>query len=181
VVQELLQHNDIQIDAQAKYTQHTPLYLAAREGHSSVVAVLLQRGANINAQSDDLVTPLHAAARNGHKAVVQELVQHDDIQIDAKDDAGATPLAWAAKEGHSSVVAVLLQSGANINAQIHDLRTPLHVAATYGHKAVVQELLQNGEININPRDKLGRTPLVYAEDENHPDIAQLLKEHGATE
>merc|ERR1711963_256477 len=169
----------IQIDAKTIYDQLTPLHLAAREGHSSVVAVLLQSGANINAQDDELLTPLHLAAKNGHKAVVQELVQHEDIQIDAKTIYDQlTPLHYAARFGHSSVVAVLLQSGANINAQIHELRTPLHEAATYGHKAVVQELLQNGKININPRDKLGRTPLVYAEDENHPDIAQLLKEHG---
>merc|ERR1712018_886917 len=103
VVQELLQHDDIRIDAKTKY-QHTPLHLAAREGHSSVVAVLLQKGANINTQDHDLWTPIHLAANNSHKAVVQELVQHDNIQIDAKTDGGATPLHLAAKEGHSSVV-----------------------------------------------------------------------------
>merc|ERR1719328_909631 len=57
-VQELLQHDDIQIDAPDNKGR-TPMHLAAQKGHSSVVAVLIQRGANINTHDDYLQTPLH--------------------------------------------------------------------------------------------------------------------------
>ena len=163
--------------------KQTPLHWAAKKGHEAAVEILLnQEGIDLNAVDKDDLTALHWAARNGHEAVVQELVQHDDIRIDAKTKYQHTPLHLAAKEGHSSVVAVLLQSGANINAQNDDLMTPLHWAAAFGHKTVVQELLQHRDtININPRDKWGNTPLSDAKNQNHTEIVLLLKEHGATE
>lgn len=49
----------------------SPLHWAAKEGHSKIVELLIQRGARVNAtnRGDDI--PLHLAAAHGHREVVQ--------------------------------------------------------------------------------------------------------------
>lgn len=47
---------------------YTPLMEASREGHKTVVELLLNRGANVNAKIDDgLETPLTLAASGGFR------------------------------------------------------------------------------------------------------------------
>jgi len=161
--------------------KQTPLHWAAKKGHEAAVEILLnQEGIDINAVDKDDQTALHGAAYNGHEAVVQELVQHDDIRIDAKTKYQHTPLHLAAKEGHSSVVAVLLQSGANINAQDQDLQTPLQWAARNGHKAVVQELLQHDDIQIEVKTEIFQnTPLHLAAKTGHSSVVAVMLQSGA--
>lgn len=50
----------------------SPLHWCAKEGHSKLVEMLLQRGARVNATNmgDDI--PLHLAAAHGHTDIVQQ-------------------------------------------------------------------------------------------------------------
>ena len=54
----------------------TPLHEAAMFGHKHVCELLIERGADVDAKTRDLVTPLHRAARAGHHAVVKLLLEH---------------------------------------------------------------------------------------------------------
>ena len=56
------------------YGQRTPLLLASGSGHRSVVILLLDRGANINAEDDFGLTPAIRASHEGHLDVLQLLV-----------------------------------------------------------------------------------------------------------
>lgn len=73
----------------------SPLHWACREGRSSVVDMLIMRGARINVMNRGDDTPLHLAASHGHRDIVGkvELVQtsnkmnisyHSDIDLIAK-------------------------------------------------------------------------------------------------
>jgi len=57
----------------------TALFLAAQNGHESVVRALIAEGVNVDAARDDGMTPLFVATRRCHRGVVRALV-----------DAGAT-------------------------------------------------------------------------------------------
>ena len=54
----------------------TPLHKASSNGHSEIVEILLQNGAEVNALNEFDFTPLHFAAQNGHFAIVETLLTH---------------------------------------------------------------------------------------------------------
>lgn len=78
-------------------------YCACRNGHTAVAALLLERGADVNAKGVFGGTGLHWAAINGHKSMVEFLVVHGtDLTIrDARFNA--TPEGWAAEGRHEEI------------------------------------------------------------------------------
>jgi ankyrin repeat protein len=54
----------------------TPLHLAAAQGNVEVVRILVERGADTIAQTEDGRTPLHVAAQVGNTEIVRILVEH---------------------------------------------------------------------------------------------------------
>ena len=58
----------------------TPLHLAARNGHTEVVAALITAQAAVNAIDDEGMTPLALAAAKGHTLAAGELIRgHADV------------------------------------------------------------------------------------------------------
>jgi len=78
-------------------------YCACRNGHTAVAALLLERGANVNAKGVFGGTGLHWAAMNGHKSMVELLVAHgaDPTIRDARFNT--TPEGWAAEGRHNEI------------------------------------------------------------------------------
>lgn len=76
---------------------------ACRNGQTPVAALLLERGADVNAKGVFGGTGLHWAAINGHKDTVEFLMAHGaDITIrDAKFNS--TPEGWAAEGQHDEI------------------------------------------------------------------------------
>ncbi len=55
----------------------TPFYAAAYTGHRQVAQLLLDKGADVNAEtSDEGQTPLEVAEEKGHKEIVELLRKH---------------------------------------------------------------------------------------------------------
>lgn len=53
----------------------SPLHWACREGKSSVVDMLIMRGARINVMNRGDDTPLHLAASHGHRDIVAKVAK----------------------------------------------------------------------------------------------------------
>jgi hypothetical protein len=122
----------------------TPLHLAAWRGRLELAALLLQKGATVNAVSKPgRITPLHCAAWAGHHQVVALLLQKGG-RVDSRDVNGWTPLHGAAFEGHDRVVAVLLAKGARVNATDGRGRTPLYWAKIRRFNDVAGQLMRKG-------------------------------------
>jgi ankyrin repeat protein len=91
----------------------TPLHLAAFFGHRETAAMLLDRGADLGARSQNEIanTPLHAAIAGGRNAVAELLVERGaDVNAVAK---GLRPLDIAAGREDDAMVTFLVEHGAD--------------------------------------------------------------------
>lgn len=131
---------------QGSPTGKTPLMFAAHGGHSSVVRILLNRGADLSKKMDHGYTALHLSAQNGRLAVIVELIKAG-ADVEARTSEGATPLGLAAQQGHFEATAALVKAGANVDILVRGGSAPLGVAASRGNVLVVRELLR---ANANP-------------------------------
>ena len=83
-----------------------PLLLASASGHVETVAVLLDAGADIDAQDFTGWTALHAAAFNGDYATASLLVQRGALAEETRWYR-KSPVDIAAMLGHTEIVSIL--------------------------------------------------------------------------
>ena len=158
---------------------HTALHEAVANGHTALIEVLIEYGANIDAMTSNGITPLHAATLYHAQAVVKLLLARG-ANANMMFANGHTPLHWATIRGYTDSVELLLGAGANVNARSHGGRTPLHWAALKGHVLLVKLLLEHGA-DSSVRDELGHTSLDWAMERKHTMVAILLRKQNGVE
>ncbi len=121
------------------YQGYAPLHFAARWGHCEVVELLIKHGANVNAPNEHVcvlncwitlcIDTVFYASKTGSGNVLMNsfsflhfwtsLQWFDDSTVCDMKITGQnyTPLHRAAREGHCKVVELLIECGANVNAQ----------------------------------------------------------------
>ena len=152
---------------------------ASHAGSTDIVSLLLDKGADVNAQDADGYTALSIASRNGHTEVVKLLLDKG-ADVNVQDADGDTALIWASRNGHTEVVKLLLDKGADINAKDKYGDTALILASRKGHTEIVKVLLNAGA-DINAKYNAGNTALILASEKGHTEIVELLKQYGAKE
>jgi len=121
-VAALLIEKGCDVNAASQKSGKTALILAAEEGHSSIVDLLVKANADKERRVHETAslyrgcTALLVAAQCGHTAVVAALAQAGaDVNAEDKVDE-ASALLWAMKNGHSEAAFALIQAGANLDA-----------------------------------------------------------------
>jgi ankyrin repeat protein len=172
------------------FKQSDLLNIACSFGHVECAKALLALGATVNRNPNSNFAPLHCACNSGHPACAQLLIDHgaqvDEVTEDFEgcDQHGITPLHLACDHngknitGFEECIRLLVEKGANINAQDPFGKTPLHYA--YNNPNLIMILLELGA-DITIRDSIGYTVLERIH-ERHKSLVEyymkLLSEPG---
>lgn len=115
----------------------TALMCAAQNGHTDIVRLLIEKGADVNTVAAGTGTALMDAAGNGHADIVRILLEKG---ANVNVNVGGTALMFAAREGNADIVRALLKKGADLNAMDSVGYTALSLAEARGHADVVRVL-----------------------------------------
>jgi ankyrin repeat protein len=162
------------------------LQAASISGYEVIVKLLLDRGADINAEgevfdalerSDWYGTALQAASKKGHAPVVRLLLDEGaDIDVGRGE---WTSLYVASVNGHDAVVGLLLDKGAEINAPGRSQRTCTACCISEwarGGRAITAE--QRSRYQFSGRDGSNRAA-GSASEGGHETVVRLLLDKGA--
>ena len=173
---KLLVERGADVNVQDKHGK-TALQIAATEGSSDIVEILLDYHADLNIAGRH-GGALHLAARQGHDDIAKQLIDKKAI-LDLRAQSELTPLHVVARKGHVKVVKLLCTRGANMNHQTSSGRTPLYIAAENGHLDTAAYLIGEGA-DINLQTTYGKAALHIAIANCHSEIASMLIHAGAT-
>jgi uncharacterized protein len=157
------------------------LVRAVRDNQLGKVEELLEEGVDANSRdssSKDARTALYHAAVFGYTDIAKRLLAKG-----AKVDLGApasgqTPLMVAAFHENRDMVVLLLNSGAQVNAQDPAGDTPLTQAARKGNAELVSLLINAGAF-VDVRTKEGFTALCLAKQSGFAAAIKVLQEAGS--
>eukprot|EP01124_Arcella_intermedia_P025097 TRINITY_DN4416_c0_g1_i2.p1 TRINITY_DN4416_c0_g1~~TRINITY_DN4416_c0_g1_i2.p1 ORF type:complete len:382 (+),score=48.80 TRINITY_DN4416_c0_g1_i2:59-1147(+) len=138
----------------------TPLHRASASKHTETARILLQRGADPNAQNIAERTPLHYAIQFGAAEVVQLLIEHGaDVNLMAHD---LSPLYLAVSMLHLEIVQKLVSAGAHVSRRnmYHD--TPIHLAVERDNLPILAVLVKGKGIYIDRPNRENHSPLSVA-------------------
>ncbi|XP_063056524.1 CARD- and ANK-domain containing inflammasome adapter protein [Engraulis encrasicolus] len=150
------------------------LHVAAEHGQLSVIELLLQGGAKLDARDQQGRTALHRAAAKGHTAAATVLVTAG-ADIYACDNASKTPLHLSAHSGHGETVQALVKVEEEEGRQ---QTTFLHMAAMRDEWEVAEAVLRAGA-EPDSQDGGGKTPLCHAISRGHERTVTVLLNAGA--
>lgn len=113
VVQELCLSSTLEVNKQIREERETALWLACRQGHLSIVEVLLYQRAAVDIIDRHGVTPLLISSDSGYPGIVRLLLAKG-AEVNRVRDNGISPLIIASYQGHEEVVRILVEAGADL-------------------------------------------------------------------
>lgn len=154
-----------------------------------------ETGSDVNAQDKDQETPLHLASYYLSADLVKVLLDYR-AQVDAEDNCGLTPLHQLVLGNHKCrslsgigrlepwdsraiyTAHLLLEHGADVNAQNKDNETPLHLASHLRLHELARLLLENGA-DVDVKKSEGKSPFLVVTRRKGRAMRRLLSEYSA--
>lgn len=156
-------------------------YEACSVGDTTRALQLLDENPTLlNQHNADGYTPLGLASFFGHPETVNCLLHEgaDVNQLSRDGQMNNTALHAAIAGDYKEIAQSLIQLGADVNARAHGkLRagfTPLHVAVRRNNQSICAMLLYHGA-DIHARNDAGQTPLDYALEQTHTELANWFR------
>ena len=176
----------------------TPLHLAVRGESTELCRLLLERGGDVHAQNHWIRTPLHEAVvarrtkgQGCAQAELCTLLIDGGSDLEEQNEWGRTPLHEAVARKNTGLCKLLLDRGADVNAEsaedFSSLRpsydgqvtridkrvTPLHLAASGGSTELCRLLVER-RARTSAWNAWGRTPLQEALLAGHTELSPVL-------
>jgi hypothetical protein len=138
---------DDQLDAEVLIALSMFLCSVSETGKINIAALLIERGADVNAQGGWYGTALQAASLYGHTEVATLLIERG-ADVNAQGGQFGTALQAASFHGHTGVATLLIERGADVNAQGGQYGNALQAASSRGHSGIAT-LLINCSTDMN--------------------------------
>jgi ankyrin repeat protein len=173
------------------YNSLTPLHWVASRGLLEEAAILIERGAKVDAQLPAMARPIGFAIEEKHYKMVELLMRagadgeyamdraagSNDIRalrivcagggdFHVKGTLGRSAIHEAALAGADRCVRELAQMGADINEPDNNGDTPLHYAAMFGRTRAVRALLESGA-KVHAKNASGQTAMDLAREDGY--------------
>lgn len=150
----------------------TSLHLAAAAGHTQIVQLLIDQGANVSSCDMNDSTPLHEAAAYNHYHCVDILLQ-SQAPLNQFDGKHNTPLHRASQHGHWNIVRLLLNSNADVRLINSEGYNSLEVAILNNHQLTVREFLNHKTWTKSLRN--AQVPLTSNNNNKHEHLSTPLR------
>ncbi|SFD24178.1 ankyrin repeat domain-containing protein [Tropicimonas isoalkanivorans] len=179
-IARLLIETGADVNAVSEINGKTALHLAAELGDFDTVRLLLENEADVAARDKTGLAAIHHATVAGHPAIVTALL-NAGVEVDTREFAeNMTPLMIASLVGDHELVELLVDGGADIEAESGNGRTPFYYAASWesyinvGGDALLRYLANLG-VDMSPEDESGLTPLTWAMARNMPTYREIVE------
>ncbi|KAJ3875512.1 ectomycorrhiza-induced ankyrin-domain/NACHT-domain-containing protein [Lentinula edodes] len=153
------------------------LQAASVRGHEAIIGLLLEKGANVNAEGGEYGNALQAASSEGHEEIVKFLLEKG-ANVNAQGGEYGNALQGAVFRQNEAIVKLLLEEGADVNAQGGYHGNALQDAVFWQNEAIVKLLLEKGA-NVNVQAEEYGNALQGAVFRQNEAIVKLLLEKDA--
>lgn len=168
-------HHGWAIEDDDGFANWTPLMMATSSGRSSLVKVILGRGAKPGRVGQQQDTALSIAAKNGYLDIIKTLFEADkNLDPTPIDKDGKTPLFSAAEKGHFDTFNFLYSKRATVEPT-NDGLLPVHAAAMGGHLSILQNSFSS-KADLLVTDKHDWTILHFAAQNGHLNVVQFCSD-----
>ena len=158
------------------------IFAACMAGAGPRVAELARaEPGHITSYSHDGWTPLHLACFFGHPSIVESLILLGaDVQARSRNAMQNAPLHAAAAGRNREAVRILVERGADVNAQQEGGWTALHAAAQNGDVEMVRLLIASGA-HVHARAGNNQNALDLALTKGHQAVVEVLDVYATSE
>lgn len=133
---------------------------------------------SVNALNEFGWAPLHMAAFAGNVPNAKLLLDRGaDMRLRAKTKFRNSPFLVAMLTREPEMVKLFLDRGADVLERQAEGDTALHEAAASGDFPLVKLLVEHGS-DLGAKDDDGKTPLDYAVEKKHAEVAEFLRAKG---
>ncbi|XP_048243370.1 uncharacterized protein LOC124139633 [Haliotis rufescens] len=154
-----------------------PIHFAALGNNGPAMKLILEKGAEVNAATEQGETALHLAVCKNEIEVVKFLLDKG-ADVNAKTKMGKTPIHDAVYYKKTDAAKLLLEKGADVNIPADDERPLLQVAVANTDIEMVKMLTEKGA-DVNKKGRDGWTPLHEAFYLGDTQSAEHLLDKGA--
>ena len=147
-----------------------------RSRQTEIVDMLIKNGADVNIKDERGQIALNKAAGCPEEIWIALVEAGSDLTT--FDDLQETPLLMAARWNALQAAKLMVQKGADVNAENKGGATALFRVSGAGDIGLVKQIIQKGA-NVNEVDKWGYTPLHSAAAGYRKDVAAYLISKGA--
>ncbi|XP_065842029.1 serine/threonine-protein phosphatase 6 regulatory ankyrin repeat subunit B-like isoform X2 [Oscarella lobularis] len=150
------------------------LCAVSSDSEDCVVWLLEHAGIEINLRKSDGQTALHVACYKGHSKVASALLE-GGADVEMRDENGWTPFLCGCASGDKNTLVVLGKANCKMTATDKNGDSGLHVCAVSSDSEdCVVWLLEHAGIEVNLRNRDGKTAFHQARSKRHSKVASAL-------